>query len=172
MQRNIVLLGFMGTGKTVVGQILAQRLQRPFIDVDQLLEAQVGVSIAEFFASEGEASFRGLEKKAIQALAAKGSLVLATGGGVVLDPVNVAVLRQNGFLILLTANPKTIAKRLAGDQSRPLLGPDMDIPKLEGLLREREAAYRAAADFRIATDDLTPGEVAGKIAKALPGFVD
>lgn len=163
MGRNIVLLGFMGTGKTSVGKKLAAQLKREFIDVDQLLEDRLGVSIAEFFASDGEAAFRKLEKETISVLAQKSDLVLATGGGAVLDRENVAALQKKGLLILLTAKPETIAKRLAGDHSRPLLGEKTSLGKISELSNARVDAYRAAAEITIPTDDLCPAGVAGKI---------
>ncbi len=167
MPRSIVLVGFMGTGKTVVGRELARLLNRPFVDVDELLQQQVGMPIGEFFAAEGESAFRKLEKQAIGALARQGNLVVATGGGAVLDRDNVAALQKNGILILLTAEPETIARRLAGDTNRPLLGPQPCLNRLKQLLRARAGAYRAAAQYTVATDDLDPGEAAKKIMSLL-----
>jgi shikimate kinase len=167
VKRNIVLMGFMGVGKTSVGRELALRLKREFVDLDELLEVKLGVSITEFFAAKGEAAFRKLEKEAIRSLAQKRGLVLATGGGAVLDPENVRALREKGVLILLTAEPETIAQRLAGDLSRPLLGPDASVERIGKLLAQREAAYQAAAKVEIATDHLTPDQVAEEIVRCL-----
>lgn len=171
MERNLVLLGFMGTGKTTVGKQLAAKLQREFIDIDQLLEERLGVSIAEFFARQGEKAFRKLEKEAISTAARRKNLVIATGGGAVLDRDNVVALQENGLLILLTAEPETIAQRLAGDKSRPILGREGSIGKISELLALRDWAYRRAAEITVATDGLDAAEVALKILESLgPGL--
>src|SRR5215470_5572891 len=103
--RAIVLMGFMGTGKSEVGRRLAQRLGRAFVDTDQLVEERAGKRVAAIFADDGEPAFRGLERTAVADAAARAGAVIAVGGGAVLDPENVRVLRAAGVLVHLTARP-------------------------------------------------------------------
>ena len=124
---NLVLIGYRATGKTSVGARLAEVLQRPFVDLDQVLVREAGRSVADIVAQGGWAEFRRLEKQLVARYRDARGLVLATGGGVVLDPNNVAALRENGILIWLTADPAAIQARLAQDQPR-----DANRPSLTG----------------------------------------
>jgi len=164
--KNLVLIGMMGTGKTEVGKRLAILLGRRLADTDQLLSERAGQSIAEIFHMHGEPYFRGLEREVVRELAGGRSLVIATGGGVVLNAENVADLQAGGFLVWLTAETETLLLRLKGDQSRPLLRPAED---LAALLREREPLYRAAADARVDTTGKTVSQVADELLAMLAG---
>src|ERR1700752_1096640 len=117
----IVLTGFMGSGKSEVGRRLARRLGRAFIDTDELIEAHAGKSVASIFADDGEAAFRRLERDAVADAARRGEAVVALGGGAVLDPANVTVLRAAGVVICLTARPDAILARVGRGADRPLL---------------------------------------------------
>src|SRR3989338_3633633 len=119
--KNIVLIGFMGTGKTSVGKILASKLGRPVADVDQRIEERQKRKIREIFESEGEARFRAFEKEAVAEIASGEGVVITTGGGVVLDPANIAALKKNGILVALSATPETIHRRVKNARHRPLL---------------------------------------------------
>lgn len=164
---NIVLIGFMGVGKTSVGELLAHDLGRDFIDLDAVLEKRLGVSIATFFKVHGEASFRKEERILVQELEQQLGLVLGTGGGVVLDPLNVSALQQQGRLVLLTAQKETIYQRLKGDSSRPVLGGDISLETIGNLLKQRDLLYTDAADLTIATDNLTVEEITEQIIEGL-----
>ncbi len=141
--RNVVLIGFMGTGKSVVGALLARRLGWRCIDTDRHVETRQHTSVARIFSRRGEAYFRELEARAVAEVAAQSEVVIATGGGVVLRPDNMAQLRQHGWIVALTAPKDLLLRRLSEGKSRPLLRGDLrvTIPKL---LAERERFYRDA----------------------------
>lgn len=165
LQPNIVLVGFMGTGKSTVGRRLAERLGRPFVDTDELIVARAGLPIPQIFAARGEEAFRALEAEVVAEVAERPGQVIATGGGVLLRPENVRRLRERGRLVLLTAAPEAILERLGrnGLSERPLLygaySPAERLERIRGLLRAREEAY-AQADASVDTTGLTPDQVA------------
>lgn len=159
---NIILTGFMGTGKTAVGRHLAEHLKIPFLDVDAAIAKRAGKPIARIFAEEGESAFRELESRAISELAAQDCAVIATGGGALIDPRNRAVLERSGLLVCLTARMGTLLERLKDDVTRPLLA-DEDLPdKMDRLMKERESLY-AACRLQVATDGKTIAQVADEI---------
>lgn len=164
-EKNIVLIGFMGTGKSTVGRILARRLKRSWVDVDQKIEEAENRKIAEIFEKDGEAHFRLLEKEAIQKIASGTHLVITTGGGAVLDPENRTLLKKNGFLIALSAAPETIFQRVRQSRHRPLLKDDL-LTEIRRLLAEREPFYRQS-DCTFSTDGKTALQVAEIIEAAL-----
>lgn len=135
-QRNIVLTGFMGTGKTTTGKVLAERLNRPFIDTDAVIVQRAGKSIPEIFAQDGEGYFRYLEGLFCRFFAAQGDLIVSTGGGMLVNEGNLAVMQASGLVICLTASPATIAERVGGETGRPLLKGDW-----ETLYQQRQTAY-------------------------------
>lgn len=165
---NIILTGFMGTGKTTAGRRLAERLGRSFVDTDEVIVARAGKSIADLFRDAGEARFREMEADVAGELAARRGLVIATGGRLMLDPDNALTLGQTGPVFCLTAAPEEILARVAAeDAKRPLL----DVPDAERrvrlLLQQRAPAY---ARFReISTDGKTAEQVAEEMSKALGG---
>ncbi len=118
---KIVLTGFMGAGKTATGKILARRLNFEFVDTDSIIEEKAGQSIKEIFQLHGEQFFRSLEKKVVGEVARKDGVVIAAGGGAILDPENRKNLKKNGIVIFLMVSPDWVRKRVAGDASRPLL---------------------------------------------------
>lgn len=154
-QPNLVLIGYRATGKTAVGARLAQILGRPFVDLDQLLVREAGKSIMEIVAKGGWAEFRRREKELAARFRGTEGQVLATGGGVVLDPDNIAALKENGIIIWLTADPETIQARLTLDQprdaNRPSLTGDDTIREVAAVLKERYTLYQAAADITVDT---------------------
>jgi shikimate kinase len=156
----------MGTGKSSVGRVLANRLERPLVDVDQRIEKQENKKIAEIFEKEGEAAFRSLEKRAIAEIAAMSGAVVTTGGGAVQDPENVEALRKNGWLIALSATPETIYERVRGSQHRPLLRVADPLAEIRRLLELRKPFY-AGADFFFHTDGKKASEVAREILEVL-----
>ena len=163
---NVVLTGFMGTGKSEVGRRLAQRLGRAFVDTDQLVEERAGKRVAVIFADDGEPAFRALERTAVADAAARGSAVVAVGGGAVLDPENVRALRECGVLVYLTARPDVILRRVGDVRSRPLLRDDPRAT-ISRLLGERGPVYAKEADVTVDTSDHTADEVVEEIQQAL-----
>lgn len=140
---NIILTGFMGTGKSTVGRKLAQRLGRPFVDSDLLIEKDAGCSIAEIFTQQGEAAFRAYEEKLAKELAQQQGLVIATGGGLVMNPDNVKVLQSSGRIFCLSATPQEIYARIRQQsQIRPLLKQPQPLQRITDLLQQREVVYR------------------------------
>ncbi len=129
-RRNLVLTGFMGTGKTSVGRLAARRLNREFVDMDQVLAAREGASVAQIFSREGEAYFRARERELCAELAARDGLVIATGGGALVDPVNRARF-ADATVICLDASADEILRRLNGAEDRPLLNSKFQIPNYE-----------------------------------------
>lgn len=167
--KQLILCGFMGTGKTEVGEKLSQRLNRSFIDTDRLIVRQVGDSIAGIFKTSGEKYFRDLETKAISELFTHrpGSLVVATGGGALIRPENLKVLQEMGPLILLTASHRAILRRIRAQEERPLLTGIEDLKeRIEALLEERARVYEAC-DYRFETTGKTANRVAAEIIRTL-----
>ena len=138
---NIVLFGFMGTGKTTVGRLLAQRLGWTFTDMDTVIEQREGRSITDLFAAEGEAYFRALEKELAAELARGTHQVISTGGGWVLDPENVRCFQASGVCVCLQADEETILKRVEGKSHRPLIEQGDKAERIRSLLRLRKPLY-------------------------------
>ena len=159
---NLILTGFMGTGKTCAGQELARRLGREFVDMDQLIEARAGRSVADIFARQGEADFRRLEADLCRELAARSGLVIATGGGALLPDGNREILSASGPVICLTASPEEIVRRLEAAHDRPLLGAGDRRAHIAALLAERASAY-GRIPLQVDTTGLTSAQVAGRI---------
>jgi len=149
--RKLFLVGMMGAGKTTVGRQLAKRLGKTFYDADREVEARTGVPVAVVFDIEGEAGFRKREAEVIEQLTAVDDIVLATGGGAVLDPRNREHLRNRGFVIYLHALPQVLWQRTRTDKSRPLLQGDDPRERLEALYALRDPLYREVADLVIET---------------------
>ncbi len=167
--KGLVLVGFMGTGKTAVGQRLAARLGWPLLDTDDLIVQGAGKPIPRIFAEDGEAAFRAAETAVLRGLAGDPApRVVATGGGIVLAAENWPLLRALGHVFRLTAEPETVLRRVGAAQDRPLLAgtPEEVRARVRKLLAERESAY-ARADRSFATDGLAPDAVAERILRWL-----
>jgi shikimate kinase len=152
MTRNIILVGPMGAGKTTIGKQLAQQLGREFYDSDRVIEEHTGVNIPLIFELEGEAGFRKREKNILAELVQKNDIVLATGGGIVLDPENRELLSKSGYVIYLNAPLNQLINRTSKDKNRPLLQTDDPHKKLAEILDVRDPLYREVADEIIKTD--------------------
>lgn len=170
-QRNLVVTGFMGTGKTETGVILARSTGRRFIDTDKLVEERAGKSVAEIFKESGEDYFRELESSAIKSLnrCKAGSLVISTGGGAVIRKENRELLRQKGIIINLTAGVEDILARTSETGSRPLLDVENPEEKIRALLEERREAY-SDCHISIDTTGLSPLKVTEKILKRIKEY--
>jgi len=156
---NLALVGFMGTGKSSVGRIVAHQLNFAFVDTDQLIEARTNKSISSIFAEQGEPAFREYEGKVVRELASQRHLVIAAGGGLVVEVMNLASLRQHALVVCLWASPETIWQRVCNQTHRPLLQ-DPDPPgKIQRLLAERKPAYMQA-DILVNTEQRSVREVA------------
>lgn len=159
---NLILIGFMGTGKTTVGRKAAQRLGMKFVDTDQEIEKVTGMSVKALFKKHGEIRFRSEEKAAVYRIIRQDNQVIATGGGLVVDPENLEKLKQNGFLISLTAEPEVIYERVKSKKTRPLLQTESPLDTIKTLLQQREAIYMSA-DQVIDTSSLALEEVVEKV---------
>lgn len=165
---NITITGFMGTGKSAVGQEVARRLGREFVDMDAVIEARAGKSIPRIFAEDGEAAFRQMEAALCQELSARDGLVIATGGGALVNPANRAVMMRSGVVVCLVASPDEILSRVGGDASRPLLQVPDPRARIVELLATRREAY-AAIPWQVDTTGLSVEEVAVRVIE-IAGF--
>jgi shikimate kinase len=166
--RPIMLTGFMGTGKSEVGRRLAQRLGRPFVDTDELIERRAGKSVAAVFATSGEPTFRALEREAVADAVANPAAIVALGGGAILDAGTCARVREAGVVVCLTGRPEVLLARIGDPASRPMLAGGDPAGRMRKLLDERCAAYAAAADMCVDTSDLSAEEVVEEIRGRLP----
>lgn len=164
---NIILIGFMGAGKTAVGRLLASGLKLDYLDTDQLIEQTAGRTIAEIFKTDGEEAFRRLETEVLKTLQDYDNFVLSTGGGIVLRAENVALLKEIGPVVLLRASAEVLYRRIKDEKHRPLL--DVPDPQAEvrKILARREQSYDQAADHIVETSNLTPAGVAKEISEWL-----
>ncbi len=166
-RENVVLVGFMGSGKSSVGRLLARTLQGRFVDTDRLVVDRAGRDITEIFATDGEGFFRQEESRALRSLLGGSRLVVATGGGILTVPENVPALRRLGFVVWLTASEEVIWERVSRNRKRPLLHTDNPRETVRALLAKRNPLYAAAADITVDTTGLTHAEVAGRICEAI-----
>lgn len=165
---NIVLVGFMGTGKSKIGKLLAKKLEMKYLDTDEIIEEREGKSISQIFKEEGEEYFRKIESEVVGKMAELNGYVIATGGGIMLKQDNVSSLRKRGFIICLTANPEIIWQRVRNNNQRPLLsGFSKQKEKVRKLLDERIPFY-SKADITIDTSYLSEEKVVDKMVNSLP----
>jgi shikimate kinase len=164
--KNIILTGFMGTGKTAVGKELAQLLDMKLIDVDTEIEKTEKTTIDEIFRQSGEQRFRDKETDMIKAVSRNKNVIISTGGGAVLKKENMDILRENGVIICLTATPETILQRTGANSNRPLLQVENPFKKIKELLDFRKPYYEKA-DILIDTDDKNPLQIAREIIDKL-----
>ncbi len=173
---NLFLIGYRCTGKTSVGKALADALGLFFVDVDHLLVKEEGKPITELTAQKGWNYFRRREKEILQSICKQDGQVVATGGGVVLDPDNVAIMKKSGRLIWLQASPQIIRERMLVDQmtaaQRPALTSHGSLNEIESILKERISFYKTAMDFSIDTDGKKIEDIAMSIINWLKANVD
>ena len=142
--RNIALIGFMGTGKSSVGRMIADQLRFTFLDTDELIESRAGISISAIFSDQGEIAFRKMEEAVVKELASRKRTVISTGGGVAATPGNLDSLREHALIVCLWASPETIWERVRGQSHRPLLREADPLAKIRELLAAREPFYKQA----------------------------
>ncbi len=166
MKTSIALIGFMGTGKTAVGKALAKRLDKEFVELDSLIEQKAGKTIPEIFNQDGEVTFRELEIEVTREVAERKNTVIACGGGVVLNEINIERLRKECIIVYLTASPRVILKRtLSNENERPLLEVSNKAQRIQELLRFRKLFYERAADIKIDTSKLDISSAVEQIIK-------
>ena len=157
--QNIVLIGFMGTGKSTVAHRFSTQHRLRMIDTDQVIAKREGMSIGDIFATYGEEHFRKLETRVLMELQYKKNVVISCGGGMPLRFSNVQMMKAIGPVVLLTANPETIYERVRRNENRPILAGRNNISYITELMEQRSEKYKAAADFVIATDGKTVAEI-------------
>lgn len=166
-EQNVVLVGFMASGKSTIGRKLAKELGYRFVDTDEVIEARAGRPVRQIFEERGEAEFRKLETGVIAELAKDSRLVIASGGGMVLAPRNVELLKGRAFFVYLKTDSSVIYKRVRGSKNRPLLNVPDPLAEIEELMRGREKIYQQVADMTVDTGRATVGEAIKKIQGAL-----
>ena len=160
---NVALVGFMGTGKSTVGQAVAAMLHLRLIDTDALIEERLGRRIADIFAAEGEARFREYERQIVSELETVRGCVISTGGGLVVNPANMESLKKHALVVCLWASPEAILARVGHQTHRPLLRGDNPLGKIKDLLAQREPFYRQA-DVLLNCEQRSAREVAQHVA--------
>lgn len=160
---NIILTGFMGSGKTTVGKLLAKQLGYRFVDTDALIEERCGMAVQELFRTEGEKAFRAMEMTVARELAAKQGMIISTGGGLMLNPGNAEALEKSGKVFCLVASPKETLRRVSVDTGakRPLLETTNPLDRIVTLLEERQAGYGQFC--QIVTTGKSPMEVMASV---------
>lgn len=168
--KSIVLTGFMASGKSTVGRVLAQKLNRPFVDTDLLIETEQGRQIKDIFAQFGESYFRKLETEAVRQVCRKDGQVIATGGGIVLNPENIELFRQNGVIVFLYAGIEKILQNISGGTSSRPVANGKSAEELAGILEQRLPFYRNC-DIEINTTNLNVPETAETVWQKIQKFV-
>ena len=164
--KNIILTGFMGTGKTAVGRELSKILDMKLIDVDTEIEKSEKITINEIFKQFGEPRFREIETDMIRKLSESKNTIISTGGGAVLKQENMDILRKNGVIVCLAASPETIFKRTSTNNDRPLLQVENPLERINELLNFRKPFYEKA-DVMIDTEGKTPLQIAEEIIEKI-----
>jgi|SRR3989338_1370704 len=159
---NIALIGFRGTGKTTISKLLAKRLDKKLISTDEELAKRAKMSIPKFVKKHGWDKFREIESEVIESISDFDECIFDTGGGIVMRNENITNLKKNSLIVLLTADIKTMTKRIKGS-NRPALTKSNYLKEIKGVMEEREERYKRAADYTIDTSSLSPQEVCGLI---------
>ena len=167
MKDNIAIIGFMGSGKTTVGEILAERLEYRFFDLDRLIEVSEGRSIKDIFTEDGEEYFRNIESKIIRKIIKNNNCVFACGGGAILRRENMRMIASRSDVVYLMISPSEAVKRLSGSTERPLISIEERNKKISELLNKRSSLYLKYAEIIINNEKLTPEEAADTIIKRI-----
>lgn len=166
-KKHIFLIGFMGSGKSTVAEYLCRNYGMKQLEMDEEIEKNEGRTIASVFEKEGENYFRRLETEFLKALSTEETFVVSCGGGVPMREENVCEMKEKGKIILLTAEPQTVYKRVKNSHHRPLLEGRMQVTYIEELMEKRRLPYEAAADFSVRTDERTAKEICEEIMKKI-----
>lgn len=166
-EKNIFLIGFMGSGKSTIAKLLANDTNRELIEMDETIEKEAGCTINELFEKHGESYFRDLESALVKRIADKGGAVVSCGGGAVLREENVANMKKNGKIIYLSATPETIYERVRHSTNRPLLNGNMNVEYIRELMDKRLAIYENAADVIVDVNQKGKSEIVEEIASLL-----
>lgn len=167
INKSIFLLGYMGTGKTSVGRVLAEMLGLDVVDTDDVIVAKEGISINEIFAKHGEEYFRQVEARVVAELAEGEPVIISCGGGVPLREENRSIIKENGISVLLTASAETIYQRIKNDDQRPLLKDNMTVEHIQDMLNKRKAAYEEASIIVVDTENKSIGDICVEIMEEL-----
>lgn len=166
-RKNIILIGFMGTGKSSVTRILHERYFMQIIEMDEMIAQREGMTIPEIFKTRGEEYFREAETALLRELQQEENLIISCGGGTALREENVKLMKQNGYVVLLTASPETIFARVGQDTNRPVLNNRRSVEGIRELMEQRLPKYEAAADITICTDDKSLEQITSEIVHVL-----
>ncbi|WP_022852230.1 shikimate kinase [Limisalsivibrio acetivorans] len=164
MRKNIYLIGFMGTGKSTVGRILAEKLDMEFCDTDSMIEMKTGKTVEEIFEDESEEVFRNIESEVLTEITSRKNLVVSTGGGIVVTRGNMDMMRKEGLLVSLLASADVIFERTKNDKCRPLLNVEDPLDQIKKMLFDR-AHFYIDTDFLVDTTDTPPEEAAEQIVE-------
>lgn len=165
MDNNIVLIGFMGVGKSTVSEYLKDIYGMDVVEMDQVIAERVGMSIPDIFEIHGEEYFRNLETGLLKELQSRKNTVISCGGGAALREENVAEMKKNGRVVFLTAAPETVYERVKGSDERPILNGNKNVNYIAKLMEKRRAKYEAAADVLVATDGRNIQSICEEIMK-------
>lgn len=164
---NIFLIGFMGSGKSTISACLSRAFSMEAVEMDRLIVKREGMSISDIFAVHGEEYFRGLETGLLTELLEKQNVVVSCGGGVPMRTINVAKMKENGRVVLLSATPETILERVKNSHDRPLLEGHKEVSYISELMEKRRPKYEAAADITVVTDKKSEREICAELVRKL-----
>ena len=164
---NIVLIGFMGTGKSAISDLLKKKFGMDVIDMDQVIAQRQGMTISDIFETYGEQYFRDLETNLLIEMQSRSNVVISCGGGTPMRECNVVEMKKNGRVVLLTAKPETILDRVKDNHDRPLIENNKTVPFIAELMEKRRAKYEAAADIIIETDGKSELEICEELVHRL-----
>lgn len=167
--RNIVLIGFMGSGKTTIGRKLAAKLDYRFVDMDIEIETKAGMKITEIFSKYGEAEFRKMESRICEELSKAKNCVIATGGGVIKNDKNMELLKENGIVLYIKATPEHVYRNIKNDTTRPLLQCEDKLAKIKELMEERKPLYESKNDITFDVSGLNAKEAVERIMSVIEG---
>lgn len=163
VKKNIILIGFMGTGKSMISAYLHQITSMPVAEMDEIIVQREGMSIPEIFSSKGDSYFRSMETALLKELQLQDSLIISCGGGAALRQENVQAMKTNGIVFLLSASAEVIFDRIGSDLNRPVLDGRRSLEGISQLMQERQPYYEAAADYIVSTDDKSAEQIAQEI---------
>lgn len=172
LSKNIVLIGFMGSGKSTIARTLCKMQGMEIVEMDETIEEREQMPISQIFATKGEPYFRDLETNLLIEMQSKNGVVISCGGGVPMRDRNVVEMKKNGSVFLLTAKPETIYNRVKDFHNRPLLENNMSVSYIEELMEKRKEKYEAAADYIIHTDNKTAEIICEEILKLATPIIE